>query len=139
MRALSPREASIAACLCETVVAPEAPLPPVARTDAIAALDASLAAGPAVNRLGLRALLLGLELAPRLLGEGARLRRIAPARRAAVLERLRHGPLAGAVEALDALLAFSYFGDDGVMRRLGYDADANVARGRALRDAEGRW
>lgn len=139
MIALSGREASIAACLCDTVVAPDDVLPPVARTDAITALDATLASGPAVTRLGLRALLLGLELAPVALGEHARMRRLSPARRTAVLDRLRRGPLGGAMEALDALLAFSYFGDAEVMRRLGYDAEANAARGRALRDAEGRW
>ena len=32
----------------------------------------------------------------------------------------------------------SYYGDDGVMRRIGYDADANVRRGRQLRRLEGR-
>lgn len=139
MTALRPREASIAACLCDTVVAPAEPLPPVARTDAIAAFDATLARGPAATRYGLRAMLLGLELLPVALGENGRMRRLPAARRAQVLARLRRGPLAGAIEALDALLAFSYFGDAEVMRHLGYDAAANAARGRALRDAEGRW
>ncbi len=139
MKALSGREASIAACLCDTVVAPADGLPPVAQTDAIAALDTTLSSGPAVTRLGLRALLLSLELVPLALGEGARMRRLTTVRRTAVLDRLRRGPLAGAMEALDAVLAFSYFGDAEVMHRLGYDAEANVARGRALRDAEGRW
>lgn len=139
MRALTPREASIAACVCDAVVAPGGALPPVARTDAIAALDATLASGPVSGRLGLRALLLGIEVAPYALGEGTRLRRLAPARRAAVLARLHDGPLAGAVDALTAVLAFSYFGDPAVSRQLGYDAAQNAARGRALRDAEGRW
>lgn len=139
MRALTAREASIAACVCDTVVAPGGALPPVARTDAIAALDATLASGPASGRVGLRALLLGVEVVPYALGERARLRRLPPVRRAAVLARLRRGPLAGAMEALTAVLAFSYFGDPAVSRRLGYDAAANAARGRALRDAEGRW
>ncbi len=139
MHALSPREASIAACVCDAVVAPAGGLPPVAETDAIASLDATIAAGPAAGRLGLRALLLGLEILPVALGEHARLRRLPQARRLVVLDRLRRGPLAGAVEALSALLAFSYFGDATVSRRLGYDAQANAARGRALREAEGRW
>jgi hypothetical protein len=139
MRALTPREASIAACVCDAVVAPGGVLPPVGRTDAISALDATLAAGPAAGRLGLRALLLGVELAPYALGEQARLRRLAPDRRAAVLARLRRGPLAGAIDTLAAVLAFSYFGDPAVSRALGYDAAQNAARGRALRDAEGRW
>ena len=33
----------------------------------------------------------------------------------------------------------AYYGDDGVMRSLGYDADAVVARAREVRVAEGRW
>jgi hypothetical protein len=32
----------------------------------------------------------------------------------------------------------AYYGDDDVMRQIGYDADANVARGRELRRREGR-
>jgi hypothetical protein len=32
----------------------------------------------------------------------------------------------------------SYYGDDAVMRQVGYDAHANVERGRALRLREGR-
>lgn len=142
MIALSGREASIAACLCDAVVGAggaDDVLLPVARTDAISALDTTLASGPALTRVGLRALLLGLELAPLALGERARMRRLPPARRTTVLERLRRGPLGGVVEALEALLAFSYFGDAEVMQRLGYDAERNAARGRALRDAEGRW
>ena len=31
-----------------------------------------------------------------------------------------------------------YYGDDGIMRRVGYDADANLRRGRELRAREGR-
>lgn len=139
MRALTPREASIAACVCDSVVAPGGVLPPVARTDAIAALDATLAAGPAAGRAGLRALLLGMELVPYALGERARLRRLAPDRRAAVLARLRRGPFAAVIDVLTAVLAFAYFGDPAVSRALGYDAAQNAARGRALRAAEGRW
>jgi hypothetical protein len=32
----------------------------------------------------------------------------------------------------------SYWGDDALMRSVGYDADANVRRGRELRAREGR-
>jgi hypothetical protein len=35
-------------------------------------------------------------------------------------------------------MMLSYYGDDGVSRLLGYDADANVRRGRALIADEGR-
>ena len=32
----------------------------------------------------------------------------------------------------------AYYGDDQVMLRIGYDAEANVARGRELRERDGR-
>lgn len=41
-------------------------------------------------------------------------------------------------ELLVRLAAHCYYGDAGVMRRLGYDADAIVARAALLRAAEGR-
>ena len=53
---LSRREASIFACVCDTVVAPEPLLPPVRETDAVQFLDRWLAAAPRLNRIGLRAL-----------------------------------------------------------------------------------
>lgn len=117
---LSPREASIFACVADTLLAPAPPLPPVARTDTVAAFDAWLARAPRINRLGLRALLLALELAPRLGPRRARWRRLAPADRLAVLRTLeRHGgrPL---VEALRAGAAVSYYGDAAVSALLGY-------------------
>ena len=44
-----------------------------------------------------------------------------------------------AVLGLGARIAcLRYSGDAGVMLRLGYDAEANLRRGRALREAEGR-
>ena len=100
LTALTPREASIFACLTDTVVAPEPVLPPVRETVAVAFLDRWLARSPRLNRIGLRALLYVAELAPRLIGLGARLRRLASpsarrrsngssARRPAVARQLR--------------------------------------------------
>jgi len=74
LRVLSPREASIFACVADTVVAPQPSLPPVSATTAVAAFDSWLWHSPRLNRAGLRALLLAAEQAPRLLGFGARLR-----------------------------------------------------------------
>jgi hypothetical protein len=37
------------------------------------------------------------------------------------------------------LAKLAYYGDDGVMRTLGYDPDAVVERGRRLRREEARW
>lgn len=138
--ALSPREASIFACLTDAVVAPVAPLPAVALTDAVVAFDALLAASPPLNRRALRLMLLGLELAPRAFGAPGRLRQLDAEGRTAVLLRIDAHPLAGAaLKALRSLAHLSYYGDDAVMRSLGYDADGVVGRAAALRVAEGRW
>jgi hypothetical protein len=48
------------------------------------------------------------------------------------------GWLAPADEALAGLLALGYYDDPKVARELGWDADAVVARGRELRQREGR-
>jgi hypothetical protein len=138
--AMTPREASIFACFADTVVAPGGGLPAVRDTDAAFAFDDHLRAAPTVNRAGLRLVLLALELAPLALGFGARLRRLAPAQREAVLARLESSPVAAAaLQALRGLAQLSYYGDAAVLRQLGYDAEAVVARGRELRAREVRW
>jgi hypothetical protein len=141
LEVLSPREASIFACVCDTVVAPEPLLPPVRATDAVESFDRLLAASPALNRIGLRALIHAAELAPLAVGGRTRLRRLDGAARADALARLESARPAAArelVKLVKGLACLSYYGDDGVMGRLGYDADERIARGRALRAAEGR-
>jgi len=141
LRVLSPREASIFACVTDTVVSPAPLLPPVSATTAVASFDTWLWHSPGLNRIGLRAVFLAAEQAPRLLGFGARLRSLEPRERAAVLERVeRTGPAAvrAVVKVVKSLTFLSYYGDDAVMLRLGYDASANVRRGRELRVREGR-
>jgi hypothetical protein len=141
LETLTPREASIFACICDTVVAPEPALPPVRKTDAVEFLDRWLARAPRLNRVGLRALLYASELSPRLVGLPARLRRLSEADRAralTALEGLRSRPARQVVKAVKGVAFLSYYGDDGVMLGLGYDAGANVARGRELRALEGR-
>src|SRR5918911_2224558 len=76
LRVLSGREASIFACLTDTVVAPDPVLPPVRETDAVAFFDEWLGLLPRPNRAGMRALLWAAELAPLATGAGARLRRL---------------------------------------------------------------
>jgi hypothetical protein len=137
MTALTAREADIFRCVADTIVAPQAP--PVAGTDAVAFFDDWLIHAPALNRIGVRALLYALERAPLAAGQRARLRRLPAADRAAALRRLRSTPLAGALEALQSIVQLAYYGDDAVMRSLGYDADAVIARCRELRAEEGRW
>src|SRR5215212_8477745 len=138
---LSPREASIFACLADTVVAPEPFLPPVRETDAVAFFDRWMARSPRLNRVALRALLHVLELAPRFLGFGARMRRLSPQRRAEYLraiERNRVPQLRQLAKLMQGFGQLAYYGDDRVMLRIGYDAEANVARARAVRERDGR-
>ena len=141
MNAISEREASIFACVVDTVVAPEPLLPPVRETDAAAFLDRWLSAAPRLNRIGLRALLHVAELCPRALGARGRLRQLPEAERVKVLEALeRHGNqhVRALLRLVKQIACLSYYGDDAVMLRLGYDAQANLKRGRELRAAEGR-
>jgi len=140
LRALTPREASIFACVTDTIVAPEPALPAVSLTDAVTSFDRWLSLSPRLNRLGLRALLYAVEIAPRLLGSPSRLRRLSGPQRGHALDRAqRSGSLgAGLTKLVEGLAFLSYYGDEGVMRRLGYDADANLARARELRSREGR-
>ena len=139
--AITPREANIFACLTETVVAPGGGLPPLARTDAVSFFGTLLERSPRLNRLGLRGILYALEVGPLARGFSTRFRSLAPAQRVRYLAELkRGGGVPGRlVQAVAAVGKLAYYGDDGVMRALGYDADAVVARGRTVRDAEGRW
>src|SRR4051794_2505831 len=116
---ISGREASIFACLTDTMVAPEDPLPAVAATDAVEAFDTWLARSPAVNRLGLRSLLYALELAPLAFGQPQRLRRLTPSQRAAFVDALSSSPLGPVVTVMRSMGQFSYYGDDNVGRLFG--------------------
>ena len=139
--ALSPREASIFACLADTVVAPEPLLPPVRQTDAVAFFDRWMSRAPRVNRVAVRGLLYSLETGPRLLGFGARMRRLTPERRAEYLRAIERSSMPQLRQLAKLMQGFgqlAYYGDDGVMLRIGYDAAANVARGRELRARDGR-
>ena len=138
---LSPREASIFACLADTVVAPEPFLPPVRDTDAVAFFDRWMGRAPRINRVGLRTLLYALETGPRLLGFGARMRRLTPQRRAEYLraiEQNRIPQLRQLAKLMQGFGQLAYYGDDRVMLTIGYDAEANVARARAVRERDGR-
>jgi hypothetical protein len=141
LRALTPREASIFACLTDAVVQPVAPLPPVNGTDAVAFFDAWMALSPAPQRMGLRALLYAVEVAPRVAGFGRRLRRLAPADRLRFVERIdaaRAPQVRQLAKLVKGMAYVSYYGDDAIMGSLGYDPEANLARGRALRARDGR-
>ncbi|MBI5310181.1 MAG: hypothetical protein HZB14_03990 [Actinobacteria bacterium] len=139
--AITPREASIFACAADALLAPEPDLPPVRETAAAAGFDQWMAASPVANRLAVRGGLYFLEIAPRLSGRRKRFRRLAPAERRDFLSppgRRRPAWQAAMIDTLRMLSAAVYYGDDDVARRLGYDADARLERGRALRASEGR-
>jgi len=105
MSTLTERERKLFAQLVERTVTPGEELPAVADTDAVASFDRWLAAAPRRNRLSLRALLRADAL-------------FQPAR-----------------EVLVRFALHCYYGDPGVMRRLGYDAAAVVRRGAGARAA----
>lgn len=109
---MTARERRMVERLVTEAVGTGAPLPPVGRTDALTAYEAQLALAPLPLRTLLRVMVAATDAAPR---------RLASAR--IVLRRLA---------------ARSYYGDPAVMRQLGYDAEAVVARATAARIAEGR-
>ena len=137
---LSRREASIFACFTDTAVAPEPALPPVRETDAVAFFDDWLRRLPRVNRIAMRGLLWAAEMTP-IVGFGRRLRRLDREQRHEWLRDVERGPLAETrmiVKLLVSAAQLAYYGDDAVMLRLGYDAEANKRRGDELRRGEGR-
>jgi hypothetical protein len=142
VKALSAREASIFACFTDAVVAPEPVLPPVSQTDAVAFFDDWMARSPRLNRVGMRALLYALELSPLLTGpRRARLRALDRDERTRWLEAIQKAPRAEVrlvYKLVKGAAQISYWGDDALMLSVGYDADANVRRGRELRTREGR-
>jgi hypothetical protein len=141
VKALTPREASIFACFTDAVVAPEPVLPPVRETDAVAFFDDWMSRSPQLNRLGMRALLYVLELSPLVTGSRTRLRRLDRQARARWLKAIERAPrveLRLVFKLMKSAAQLSYWGDDRLMREVGYDADANVRRGRELRAREAR-
>ena len=129
------------ACVVDTVVAPEPVLPPVRETDAVAFFDDWMARSPALNRIGMRALLYALELSPLATGAGRRLRRLDRSARAGWLRAIEHAPnvqVRLVLKLVKGAAQLSYYGDDRVLALCGYDAEANLQRGRELRLREGR-
>ena len=115
------REASIFAAVVDAVVDPEPPLPSVAATDAVAAFERWLAAAPPLNRAALRALLYVAELAPTVLGQGARLRELPRPGRLHALARL-----GAPADPLRSVAAGSYWGDAGALQAIGHRAKGPV-------------
>lgn len=140
LRTISGREASIFACFTDAVVAPEPVLPSVRQTDAVAFFDHWMSLLPRANRVGMRALLFAAELAP-LATHGRRLRRLDRPRRTDWVQSVEHsgnGHVRVLMKLMESAAQLSYYGSDPVLGQLGYDAEANLERGRRLRAAEGR-
>ncbi len=103
--------------IIQIAVAPAPPLPPVRKTDAVTVFSRVIDACDWPERHALRLIVGALGLVP--IG------------RRAVLGRLMRGRLAPLGEALASMAQTCYYGDIRVMRSLGYDPEAVVARGRA--------
>src|SRR4051812_4327989 len=100
-----------------------------------------MARSPRANRAGVRVLLYAVEAGPLLAGFRTRLRRLPAPDRLRFVQRVEKAPLPQLRQLAKLIKGMSfvcYYGDDRLLRTLGYDPDANLARGRALRLAEGR-
>lgn len=118
------RERAAFTGLVEDVVRPGGPLPPVARTDAVAAFERWLAAAPRLNRLLLRGALLAIDRHTRRLPRPERERFLEDA----------PGRLGAAAQLLARLGAHCYYGDAEVSRRLGYDPAGRLRRAAEIRN-----
>ncbi|GAC1324041.1 MAG: hypothetical protein NVSMB25_21110 [Thermoleophilaceae bacterium] len=124
--------------LSDALIYPDGRLPRVSDTDTLSSFESWLVRSPALNRAAVRVLLLALELSPLAGPDRAPLRALGPARSGAWLASLERSRAGLPVRLLKRMSQLSYYGSDGVMRALGYDAAANVERGRALRERDGR-
>jgi hypothetical protein len=141
LKTLKPREAEIFASLTDAYCRPEPVFPPVPDTDAVAFMDTLASESRWLNRVGFRLILRLVNLAPLLRGYGASFTALAVERRAEFirgLDRSRWLLFKVVSRLLKTLAVMSYYGDARTLRMAGYDAKANVARGRALRKSEGR-
>jgi hypothetical protein len=141
LSALRPREAAVFTALVEAYCRPEPLLPPVAATDALVFMDGLAARSRWLNRAVFKVTLRAIDLAPVLGRDRKRFTRLDPDRRARFvngLDRSRIQLLPILSKLLKTLTLMSYYGDLSVLHAAGYDPEANVERGRALRRAEGR-
>lgn len=117
---MTARERRIFECLTDTIVAPAPPLPPVEETDAAEAFSRWLAHFPVAARVGLRGMLLAIELSSR--PGGPPWHALAPAERLAHLERVARSIPSGGLllDALRAAVGSSYYGDPAVAAAVGY-------------------
>jgi hypothetical protein len=133
---LRPREREAFEALTDTFCGPRASFPSVVDTDATTFIERLAGNSPLQNRIGFRLLLRLVDVGPRLRGFGARFSDLPPARRAEFLHGLdksRWLVLRVGARLLKTLSVMAYYGDAGVLRAIGYDAEWNMQRGRELR------
>jgi hypothetical protein len=138
---LKPREAAVFAALTDAYCSPVPALPAVGEGDAVAFSNELAMASPLINRIGFRVILRLIDLAPFLRGHRKRFTALARAQRdefLAGLDASRWFLLRITGRLLKTVTMMSYYGDRAVLLELGYDAEANLARGRTLRAREGR-
>jgi hypothetical protein len=141
LKALRPREAAVFAGLTDAYCRPQPELPPVLETDAVAFIDALTAASRRLNRVGFKLILWAIELAPLASAERRRFTALDSGRRAQLVQSIdnsRWVALRTLSKLLKTLTVMAYYGDPAVLRAIGYDAGANVARARELRAREAR-
>jgi hypothetical protein len=140
-KALKPRDAAVFASLADAYCAPATPFPSVRESDALAFAGELVEASPRVNRAGFRVILRLLDVAPLAGRYRARFTSLTRAQREEFLRRFdesRWFMLRVTGRLLKTLALMSYYGDANTLRATGYDPDAVLARGRAVRATEGR-
>ena len=138
---MTARERAVFTSFTAAVVAPHPHLPRTDDTDALDAFENWIAQAPRLNATVLRAALTAVDLAPLATTHRTRFSKLDDTPRGQVIDHLEHArqpPIRQAMKALKSIAFLCYYGDDAIMRTLGYDADANVARARSIRAAEGR-
>lgn len=138
---MSKRIARTFTTFADTVVAPQPHLPPVQQTDAAEFFATWLRLAPKANAVALKAAVIGLEVGPLTLGYRRPLTKLNANQKARYIQQLekhKAPQIRQATKALKGIAFLCYYGDDGLLKRLGYDADANLGRARALRVGEGR-
>jgi choline dehydrogenase-like flavoprotein len=136
---LKPREAAIFAAVTDAYCAPAGALPPVRETDALAFMDHLFALSAPLNRIGFRVILRLLDLAPLARGYGAVFARLGTEDRARFIQGIdksRWFLMRTTGRLLKTVAVMAYYGDARVLKGLGYDSEANVARGHAHAESE---
>ena len=103
------------------------------QTDALGFMDDLLAVSTPLNRIGFRAILRLIDVTPLVRGYGATFTRLQSPDRTRVIQGMdksRWFLVRTAARLLKTIAVMAYYGDARLLTALGYDAEANVTRGR---------